>query len=56
VRESFGRHGCARGAQGLRGNLAAVQRQASLRSDFVHAAEEVAVEHFNIEQRAEIMR
>ncbi len=49
VRQSLLRHGCSRGTKGLRGDLAAVERNASARALLVLAPEEVAVEDFEVE-------
>ena len=56
VRQPVGGHRRARGAQRLRRDLAAVQRHARARAGFVLAAEEIAVEHLEVEQRREAAR
>jgi len=54
MRQALGRHRCARGAQRLRRDLAPVQRHALARRRLVLAAEQIAVEHLEIEQAGEI--
>ena len=54
VRQAIVGHRRARGAQRLRRDLAAVERHARARAGFVLAAEQVAVEHLEIEQRREL--
>ena len=56
VRQPLGRHRRARGPQRLRRDLAAVQRHARSRARLVLAAEEVAVEDLEVEQRRQVRR
>ena len=53
VRQPVRRHRRARGAQRLRRDLAAVERQAGFGARLVLAAEQVAVEDLEIEQGRE---
>jgi hypothetical protein len=54
--ETFGRNRGAGGAQRLRSDLAAVQRHAGPGTAFVLTAEQVAIEHLEVEQVREAAR